>query len=90
MSLIWVVWFLSAQNPEIQALAQEEVDRVLGDSDVVTLEMEKELKYLTNCIKESQRLVPVITGFSREAVEDTELGGKQRVLDQQKSPNLSC
>lgn len=38
--------------------------------------MEKDLKYVTNCIKESQRLIPVITGFSRGAVEDTELGGK--------------
>ena len=67
---------LPAQNPEIQAVAQEEVDRVLGYSDEVTLEMEKELKYVTNCIKESQRLIPVITGFSRGAVEATELGGK--------------
>ena len=38
--------------------------------------MEKDLKYVTNCIKESQWLIPVITGFSRGAVEDTELGGK--------------
>ena len=38
--------------------------------------MEKDLKYVTNCIKESQRLIPVITGFSRGAVGDTELGGK--------------
>lgn len=72
--LCWVLFHL-AQNPEIQAVAQEEVDRVLGYSDEVTLEMEKELKYVTNCIKESQRLIPVITGFSRGAVEDTELGG---------------
>jgi len=65
----------SAQHPEIQLTAQEEVDRVLGDSSVVTLAMEKELKYVANCIKESQRLVPVITGFSRGAVEDAQLGG---------------
>ena len=65
-----------AQHTEIQAAAQEEVDRVLGDSDFVTSEMEKELKYVSNCIKESQRLIPVITGFSRGATEDTELGGK--------------
>ena len=67
---------LPAQNPKIQALAQEEVDQVLGESDVVTPEMEKELKYVANCVKESQRLIPVVTGFSRGAVEDTELGGK--------------
>jgi len=65
-----------AQHPNIQAAAQEEVDRVLGDSGIVTSDMEKELKYVANCIKESQRLVPVITGFSRGAVEDAELGGK--------------
>ena len=65
----------AAQHPDIQASAQEEVDRVLGDSQVVTSAMEKELKYVANCIKESQRLVPVITGFSRGAVEDAELGG---------------
>ena len=70
------VWLSLAQHPEIQATAQEEVDRVLGDSGVVTSAMEKELNYVANCIKESQRLVPVITGFSRGAVEDTELGGK--------------
>ena len=75
--LSWLYMYDSspAQHPEIQALAQEEVDRVLGDSDVVTSEMEKELRYVANCIKESQRLIPVITGFSRGAVEDTELGG---------------
>lgn len=65
-----------AQHPNIQAAAQEEVDRVLGDSGIVTSDMEKELKFVANCIKESQRLVPVITGFSRGAVEDAELGGK--------------
>lgn len=43
---------------------------------MITSEMEKDLKYVTNCIKESQRLIPVITGFSRGAVGDTELGGK--------------
>lgn len=64
-----------AKHPEVQAIAQEEVDRVLGDSDLINSEMEKDLKYVTNCIKESQRLIPVITGFSRGAVEDTELGG---------------
>ena len=65
----------SAKHPEIQTTAQEEVDRVLGDSSVVTSAMEKELKYVANCIKESQRLVPVITGFSRGAVEDAKFGG---------------
>lgn len=49
---------------------------MLGDSEVVTSKMEKELKYIGNCVKESQRLIPVITGFSRGAAEDTELGGK--------------
>ncbi|XP_078345619.1 cytochrome P450 3A5-like [Oculina patagonica] len=72
--LCWILYHL-AQHPNIQAAAQEEVDRVLGNSDVVTSGMEKELKYVANCIKESQRLVPVITGFSRGAVEDAELGG---------------
>ena len=65
-----------AKHPEIQIAAQEEVDQVLGDSNMVTSEMEKQLKYVANCIKESQRLIPVITGFSRGAVKDTELGGK--------------
>ena len=67
---------LAAQHPEVQATAQQEVDRVLGNSDVVTSEMEKELKYVANCVKESQRLIPVVTGFSRGAKEDTELGGR--------------
>ena len=49
---------------------------MLGDSDIVTSEMEKELKYMANCVKESQRLIPVITGFSRGVAEDSELGGK--------------
>lgn len=70
--------FFLAQHPHIQAAAQEEIDRVLGDSGIVTSDMEKELKFVANCIKESQRLVPVITGFSRGAVEDAELGGKSR------------
>ena len=70
----WSDLFL-AQHPQFQTAAQEEVDRVLGDSGVVTSAMEKELKFVANCIKESQQLVPVITGFSRGAVEDAELGG---------------
>ena len=69
------VSFFPAQNPEIQTTAQEEVDRVLGDSDVVTADMDKELKYVGNCIKESQRLIPALTGFSRGVAQDSELGG---------------
>lgn len=72
--LCWVLFHL-AQNPEIQTTAQEEVDRVLGDSDVVTADMDKELKYVGNCIKESQRLIPALTGFSRGVAQDSELGG---------------
>ena len=81
--LSWQSDLSPAQHPKIQAAAQEEVDRVIGHSNVVTLAMEKELKYVGYCIKESQRLVPVITGFSRGAVEDAELGGNRSFASQE-------
>ena len=54
--LTWTLYLLS-QNPDKLALAQEELDRVLGDR-VPTYEDFANLRYLTRCVNESMRLYP--------------------------------
>eukprot|EP00003_Mantamonas_plastica_P017189 TRINITY_DN2862_c0_g1_i2.p1 TRINITY_DN2862_c0_g1~~TRINITY_DN2862_c0_g1_i2.p1 ORF type:complete len:392 (+),score=103.49 TRINITY_DN2862_c0_g1_i2:56-1231(+) len=44
--MFWTIWLIG-QNPECQAKAQEEVDRVLGDQECPTAEQLEELTYIT-------------------------------------------
>ncbi|MFD8572122.1 cytochrome P450 [Streptomyces sp. NPDC059639] len=64
-----------AQNREVLAKAQEEVDRVWGDVDVPAYEQVAKLRYLRRVLDESLRLWPTAPAFAREAVADTTLGG---------------
>ncbi|KAG2225674.1 hypothetical protein INT45_012146 [Circinella minor] len=68
-----------ATHPDVQQKAREEAIKVLGDhpKDVFpTLEQIKEMPYIQMVIKETLRRNGVVQNIvSREAAEDTELGG---------------
>lgn len=56
--------------PEVVQKAQEELDRVCGDS-IPTLEDQPRLQYIRGCVKESLRWMPtVMTGFPRAVIRD--------------------
>ncbi|MYW69972.1 cytochrome P450 [Streptomyces sp. SID8379] len=64
-----------AQNPDVLATAQEEVDRVWGDAPVPAYQQVAKLRYLRRVLDESLRLWPTAPAFAREAITDTTLGG---------------
>ncbi|CDS08801.1 hypothetical protein LRAMOSA10162 [Lichtheimia ramosa] len=78
-SIAYIAYYL-AINPDIQSKAREEVINILGDEpqDVLpTLEQTREFPYINMIIKETLRISPPVARVvTREAQEDTELGGK--------------
>lgn len=73
-ALAWAFTCL-AKNPEAQARAHEEVDRVLGGGaadDVVT---KAELPYLDAVIKETMRIHPVVYAVGRVLQKPRTIGG---------------
>ncbi|XP_017845037.1 probable cytochrome P450 12a4, mitochondrial [Drosophila busckii] len=65
-----------AINPEKQAKLREEVMRVLPNKDSeFTEESMKNVPYLRACIKESQRLWPLVIGHARTTNKDCVLSG---------------
>lgn len=64
---------LLAQNPDAQDKLRDEINRVLGDRDEVTIEHVSELKYMQKVMQETLRLYAVIPTVSREATEDVVL-----------------
>lgn len=67
-------WVLLAQNPDVERLLHEEIDRVLDDGRrTPTLEDLKAMPYSLQIIKESMRLYPVAFTFSRMPTEDVML-----------------
>ncbi|MDX6380646.1 MAG: cytochrome / NADPH-cytochrome reductase, partial [Rubrobacteraceae bacterium] len=83
--LSFALYFL-LKNPEVLAKAYEEVDRVLGAdlSAAPIYEQVKQLKYVSQILKESLRLWPTAPAFTRHPYEPTVLGGKYQV-DKQSS-----
>lgn len=69
--LTWTLHLL-AQHPEAQARLQAEVD-ALGRAP--TADDAGRLQYCLQVFKESLRLFPPIYAFTREAIDDTTLGG---------------
>ena len=67
-------WGLPAQNPHVEAKLHAELDAVLAGRTPTLADL-KQLPYTEMVIKESMRLYPPAWGFSREAAQDTELGG---------------
>ncbi|MBM7661785.1 cytochrome P450 [Bacillus mesophilus] len=71
-AMSWALYLL-ATHPEVQQKAQEEIDRVVGDSSL-QLEHAEKLTYVKNIINESLRLFPPAWLFGRTAIDDVEIG----------------
>lgn len=66
----------------MDAQAQEEVDRVLGDRENLTVTDFKELRYCMRCVNESMRLYPHPPVLLRRAnVPDTLPGRSSRIFN---------
>src|ERR687885_750756 len=78
--LSFTIYFLLS-NPEVLAKAYDEVDRVLGGdlSTPPTYEQVKQLRYVSQILKESLRLWPTAPAFTRHAYEPRVLGGKYQI-----------
>jgi cytochrome P450 / NADPH-cytochrome P450 reductase len=78
--LSFALYFL-LNNREVLDKAHEEVDRVLGDelSVAPTYAQVRELRYVSQVLKESLRLWPPAPAFTRHAYEPTVLGGKYQI-----------
>lgn len=72
-ALTWT-WYLLAQHPEIEAKMHEEIDQALGGR-LPTLDDLVNMPYTLMIFKEAMRLYPPAWGFSRQAIEDVEIGG---------------
>jgi cytochrome P450 len=72
-ALNWT-WYLLAQHPQVEAKLHQELDTVLAGQPPTLADL-KRLPYTEMVIKESMRLYPPAWGFSREAIEDVEIGG---------------
>ena len=71
----WTLLLL-ANRPEIQAGAQEELDRVIGPGALPTVEDRTRLPYTFACLAESMRYRTIgPLGLPHRASEDTEVGG---------------
>ena len=66
------------RNPEKYHKAQEEVDRVVGDTPLNVKHL-PQLKYLEACIKETLRYQGPINLFTLHPKKETVIGGKYRV-----------
>ncbi|WP_326574173.1 cytochrome P450 [Streptomyces sp. NBC_00481] len=64
-----------ARHPDLAARARAEVDRVWGDTVRPGYEQVARLRYVRRVLDEALRLWPTAPAFSREAREDTVLGG---------------
>lgn len=72
-----LLYFL-AKNPEKQQLLRREIkEKMPTKNTTLTPESLKNMPYLRACIKESQRLEPVIVGTLRKMANNVVLGGYQ-------------
>lgn len=72
-SILWCFCHLD-QTPRVRALLEEEVKRVLNGRPLAPEDYPK-FTYAQAVFNESLRLTPPVYAISREAMEDTELGG---------------
>ncbi|XP_034236857.1 cytochrome P450 CYP12A2-like isoform X2 [Thrips palmi] len=77
-TVVSMVAYQLANNPEKQLRLHEEVDRLLPNP-TATLEKHqlKDMRYLRACIKETMRLMPIALGLVRTTVKDMVIGGYQ-------------
>jgi len=71
-TIAWSIYLLS-QYPDLAQKLYDEVDRVLGDRPV-TLDDLNQLVYTEMWVKETLRMYPLAYAFSRDVIEDVELG----------------
>ena len=72
-----IAWCLYCMvtNPECMKKAQEEVEQVMGDAKIPSVEQTKSMKYLYACIRETLRLFPATPeGSGRITSEKMHLG----------------
>lgn len=72
-TLAWLIDFLH-RHPDAQARARDEVARVVGDVDAMTMEQLGELRWLDACIQETMRLKPVAPLLPSQANARTVVG----------------
>ncbi len=73
ITLSWAFWLLE-QHPAVEARLVEEARTVLG-SRPATIEDYPRLIYTRAVVEETLRLYPPVHVFSRQAIEDDEIGG---------------
>lgn len=73
-ALTWT-WYLLSQHPEIEQRFHEELQTVLGGRTPMMDDLSK-LTYTEQIVKESMRLYPPAWTTTRQAGEDTTLGGE--------------
>jgi cytochrome P450 len=73
-ALTWT-WYLLSQNPEVEQRFHDELQAVLGGR-TPTLEDLAQLTYTEQIVKESMRLYPPAWVTTRQAHQDTTLGGE--------------
>lgn len=73
-ALTWTFYLLS-QNPEKMAKLSEELDSVLPNEKIPSIEDLPNLKYTESVLAESMRLFPPAWAIGRLAVEEHEFGG---------------
>ncbi|KAJ5241858.1 uncharacterized protein N7469_000185 [Penicillium citrinum] len=68
-NLISYCLYYLIENPEAHKKACEEIDRIVGDSDEISLEQLKQLHYVEACLRESFRLAAPAPGFNIEPID---------------------
>jgi len=69
------VVFSFIHNPSLQERVRQEMQEVIGDSDVVTADHLRELKFLENVINESLRFYGVVSQLNRICSKDYRVPG---------------
>jgi cytochrome P450 len=73
LALTWT-WYLLSQHPEVQARLERELDEALGGRPPEYADLSN-LPFTRMVLDESMRLYPPAWGFSRQAIDDDEVGG---------------
>jgi cytochrome P450 len=72
-ALTWT-WYLLSQHPEVEAKLERELQHVLAGSPPTATDLQN-MPYTEMVIRESMRLYPPAPGFTREPIEDIDIGG---------------
>ena len=73
--LSFAIYYL-LKNPEMMARIRAEVDNVLGNTAEPTFDQVNRLRYVRQVLDETLRLWPTAPAFTRQALEDTVIGGE--------------